>query len=307
MTKAIDLTGQRFTRLLVDKRVANNSRGRAMWQCLCDCGKTTIVNATSLIGGNTKSCGCMKYEASIANGKAKKRHGMTKSKAWICWDSMLQRCNNPKHKSYPQYGGRGVRVCDHWRVFENFYADMGEPDGLTLDRIDVNGNYEKSNCRWATIKEQGRNMRSNRLLTLHGETRPMAYFTEKYGLSANLIADRLRRGWTVERAILTPNSYIKRWLEVDGIKRPLMEIARERGIHPVTLQDRLNRGWSVEDAISTPASDGYTYITFEGETLSVKGWSAKFRVDKTWLRKTLDSMPVADAFALAKTKKRRNS
>lgn len=307
MTKAIDLTGQRFTRLLVDKRVANNSRGRAMWQCLCDCGKTTIVNATSLIGGNTKSCGCMKYEASIANGKAKKRHGMTKSKAWICWDSMLQRCNNPKHKSYPQYGGRGVRVCDHWRVFENFYADMGEPDGLTLDRIDVNGNYEKSNCRWATTKEQGRNMRSNRLLTLHGETHPMAYFTEKYGLSANLIADRLRRGWTVEQAILTPNSYIKRWIEINGIKRPLMEIAREYGIHPVTLQDRLERGWSVEDALSISSSPPANLITFQGETLSTTAWSKRLGVDRKWLARTLKKMSADDAFTLAKTRSRASS
>lgn len=297
-----DLIGQRFARLFVKARVENNRRGRAVWKCLCDCGNTVTVNAGSLISGNTKSCGCLKHDVGVANGKARRRHGMTKSKAWICWDSMLQRCNNPNHKSYHHYGGRGISVCERWHVFENFYDDMGEPNGLTLDRIDVNGNYDKANCRWATMKEQGRNTRVNRFLTLDGETMTIADFTERYDLSDNMIADRLKRGWTVEDAILKPNSYIKRWLYINGIKRPFMDVAREYGIHPVTLQDRLARGWPLEKAISTPVAHIPIRLTFEGETMSITGWAKRLDVDRKWLRRQLDKMPVADAFVLAKTR-----
>lgn len=304
MTKVRDLTGQRFSRLTVQARSPiNDSRGKSMWHCLCDCGQATTVCGSALIQGNTKSCGCLKHEASVANGKAKRRHGMTKSKVWICWDSMLQRCNNPKHKSYPQYGGRGIAVCERWHVFENFYEDMGEPNELTLDRIDVNGNYEKSNCRWATLKEQGRNTRANRLLTFQGETKPLSYFTEKFGLRKNLIRERLQRGWTVEDAILQPDAKLKRWLEVDGVKRPFMDVAREYGINPVTLEDRLGRGWSLEDALEKPIEHNQRDVTFNGETMGISAWARKLGVGRKTLARRLAVMAVEDAFANVLQKK----
>lgn len=228
---------------------------------------------------------------------------MTKSKVWICWDSMLQRCNNPKHKSYPQYGGRGIAVCERWHVFENFYEDMGEPNELTLDRIDVNGNYEKSNCRWATLKEQGRNTRANRLLTFQGETKPLSYFTEKFGLRKNLIRERLQRGWTVEDAILQPDAKLKRWLEVDGVKRPFMDVAREYGINPVTLEDRLGRGWSLEDALEKPIEHNQRDVTFNGETMGISAWARKLGVGRKTLARRLAVMAVEDAFANVLQKK----
>lgn len=118
---------------------------------------------------------------------------------------MIQRCENPNATGYERYGGRGIQVCERWRTFENFYAGMGErPEGMTLDRIDVDGNYEPSNCRWATDREQTRNASHNHRLTYGGETLTVAEWAEKTGLPYGVIYDRLRDGWTVEDVLTTP-------------------------------------------------------------------------------------------------------
>lgn len=118
---------------------------------------------------------------------------------------MLARCDNPKNPAYPRYGGRGITVCDRWRTFEGFLADMGErPAGKSIERINNDGNYEPGNCRWATAKEQNLNTRSNRLVTIDGETRPLAEWAELRGLLVGTVYDRLYRGWNIERAINTP-------------------------------------------------------------------------------------------------------
>lgn len=212
--KADNLSGQRFGRLTALSRAPNAGLGtssKAKWNCVCDCGKTSVVHASALRGGNTKSCGCIKQENGVIAGKRTRRHGKTGSKIWIVWDSMLQRCNNPNHKSYKDYGGRGVNICKRWHAFENFYADMGDvPDGLSIERNNVNGNYEPSNCRWATMLEQGLNKRNNTLITANGKTKPLAAWCRQYGISKVTLMDRIKRGWTPERAITTPpRTYIK--------------------------------------------------------------------------------------------------
>lgn len=157
-----DLTGRQFERLTVIRLGSRTPSGKLRWVCLCSCGKETLVDSYSLTREKTKSCGCLARENS---SKSRMKHGHTSkdivTSTYQAWGSMKARCTNRKNLRWQDYGGRGIVVCDRWiHSFESFLEDMGEkPEGLTLDRIDVNGNYEKSNCRWATRKEQRANQR----------------------------------------------------------------------------------------------------------------------------------------------------
>ena len=129
-------------------------------------------------------------------------HGKSRSKAYRIWDGMRQRCDNPKNKAYKNYGGRGIRYCPKWQFFEGFYEDMGDPpDGSSLDRIDNEGNYEPSNCRWATRIEQNNNSRQNTTVSFCGETLTIAQWARRIGVRANTLSLRLLRGWPVEAAL----------------------------------------------------------------------------------------------------------
>lgn len=206
--KAIDLTGQRFGRLVVVERAGTNKSGNALWRCLCDCGNTTEVRSADLRRGATKSCGCLSREmvskrATVQNTK----HGCRYSKLYNSWRGMCERCNNPAHKSYTDYGGRGISVCKEWKEFATFQKwayENGYRDGLSIDRIDSNGNYEPSNCRWADKKQQNRNQRRNRLITYKGQEKTITDWAEQFHINRYTLFNRLKAGWSIEKALETP-------------------------------------------------------------------------------------------------------
>ena len=162
MSGLIDLTGQKFGRLFVIKRNGSNDRKRALWLCQCECGNKVTVIGDLLRNGHVRSCGCLRPEIITKHGYAK--HSQV-DRLYRVWRAMKTRCNNPNRKEYKYYGGRGITICDEWNNYETFrewalkngYDENAEWGVYTLDRIDSNGNYEPSNCRWISIEEQQRN------------------------------------------------------------------------------------------------------------------------------------------------------
>jgi len=199
MSKVIDLTNQRFGRLVVLQREGTQC-GSATWLCECDCGNKTIVNGHNLRRGLIVSCGCKR-----ATVPSFKTHGKSKTRLHNIWRGIKQRCYNPNRDSYMQYGGRGITMCNEWKdSFESFYdwsMENGYSDDLSIDRIDNDGNYEPGNCRWATKEEQANNRTTSANLTLNEETHTIAEWTRITGLSKATIEGRLKRGWTVEKAL----------------------------------------------------------------------------------------------------------
>lgn len=164
MAKAVDLTGKRFNRWTVLKYTHQNKHKKKCYDCLCECGKIGNVVGSNLVTGASKSCGCLSREKMVSSHTT---HGKAYSREYKTWGGMMSRCNNPNVPHYERYGGRGIKVCKRWHKFVNFFADMGErPKGKTLDRIDNNKSYCKSNCRWATQSEQCHNRHYDRRITI---------------------------------------------------------------------------------------------------------------------------------------------
>lgn len=199
--KKIDLTGQRFGRLLVISEAAQIEK-RVRWNCLCDCGNTKVVDSSNLRMGYTKSCGCLHTETT---SKVNGTHHDSKSRLFHIWMSMKARCSNPRLKSYKNYGARGIDVCLLWRTsYESFHdwaVQHGYSDKLSIDRIDVNKGYTPENCRWTTSKEQCRNTRRN--ICFNGKC--IAEWCEETGIDKRTVYQRIRAyKWPLEKAIFTP-------------------------------------------------------------------------------------------------------
>lgn len=219
-----DISGQRFGRLTVVELTGKKTKsGNAIWLCQCDCGKFTEADSGSLRVGDKVSCGCYtKDRMSVLN----KTHGGRNEKLYLVWMNMRRRCNDPKDVNYSNYGGRGIRICHEWENYAEFrkwaIASGYDPNAMksqcTLDRIDVNGNYEPENCRWADLIMQANNKRTNRTITYNGKTQSMKQWSEELGIKYSLLQKRLYAGWKFE----------------DAISKPLREVGRKDSIQSAT-------------------------------------------------------------------------
>lgn len=181
---------------------------RWLFECR-NCGGAVVTYAHA--AKENGHCGCLTFERLSRRSKT---HGRSLEPIYKMWSAMRERCNNPKHKYYSYYGGRGIRVCEAWdKSFETFVSDMGErPHRATIDRIDNSGNYEPTNCRWASRKEQQNNRRVNVRITIGHETKTMTEWCEVYGIAFSTVKGRIRRGWLPADAVMCPVGTRKSWL-----------------------------------------------------------------------------------------------
>jgi len=210
-SRFVDITGRKFGMLQVIE-YAGRRKNQGVWFCRCDCGTERFFSGHKLLIGWTKSCGCAKNGfISRANTVHGKNSNKNPSREYRSWTHLKGRCFCETDHAFNRYGGRGITVCERWLKFENFLADMGPcPPGLTIERIDNNGNYEPGNCRWASYLEQGANTRRCKFLTFNGETYHVSEWARRLGVSEFLIYHRIRVGWTPERALTVPARPIKK-------------------------------------------------------------------------------------------------
>ena len=199
-----NIAGVRFNRLIPIEPTGHRDKfNKIVWKCLCDCGRISFVSTCAITTGNTKSCGCQKFDST---SKRFRKHGMSGTSIYRIFHLMIARCHNPESQNYRLYGARGIFVCDAWRTsFDAFRKDVGErpSDRHSLDRIDVNLGYEPGNVRWSDQKSQCRNKRNNRIVELNGVRLPVSEWSEILGIDQRLIIKRLSRGAKPEDALAT--------------------------------------------------------------------------------------------------------
>jgi len=239
---AENLTGRRFSRLVVVGPVERRPVGRKghlrlFWLCQCDCGLQTRLEKSKLTGGWTKSCGCLHRDTrktcNLRHGHG--RAGAARTAEYRIWSTIKTRCTNPKRKDFDHYGGRGIKLCERWAAFENFYADMGPrpTPRHTVERRDRNANYEPDNCRWATWEEQANNTSRSRLITAMGRTLTPSQWEGEVGISAKTIRSRLGYGWSEEDAVTVPVKLH------DRVRKSSTEYARRRR----SAEERATPAW----------------------------------------------------------------
>lgn len=260
-----DLTGQRFGRLVAQELIIGQDWNAHRWKCVCDCGNIAFVRASNLKKGVTTSCGCYRTEV-IRRSRAHKYSGEYTSKhtpvLYSMWISMRRRCNCPSEPSYKNYGGRGISICDEWYDFETFQTwaySHGYEKGLTIDRIDVDGDYCPENCRWADWYVQGNNRRNNVKYEFQGESHTLSEWSRILGYNRATLVSRIMSGWPIEKAFtapVAPTHVNQRIWTYQGETHRVYEWAEITGIPKNILFSRYKGGRSAERALTTPPKTG---------------------------------------------------
>lgn len=203
MSNAKNITGKKFGKLTAIKPIGKNKYNQILWLCKCECGNTTITTCSKLLQNITRSCGCFAREQAK---KLNTTHGLSKTRLYKTYSQMKIRCLNPKNPAYKSYGGRGIKICEEWlkdfKVFYSWAMTNGYNDSLSIDRIDVNGNYEPDNCRWVDAKTQCNNRRSNEQIEFKGVKHSIAEWAEIYKIKKSVLWARLKKlNWPFEKAI----------------------------------------------------------------------------------------------------------
>ena len=201
----IDITGKRFGRYTVLRYAGNDKHGCALWDCRCDCGNVKTVVGSSLRKGVVISCGCYHRDKVT---EMKTTHGQSKTRLFHVWQQMKRRCNNPHHKAYGYYGGKGIKLCHEWendfQAFSAWARSNGYDDSLTIDRINPDKGYEPSNCKWSTRQEQQSHLSNCRIFEINGVSHPLNTWCKIYNKPHETVRKRLLNGWDIEKALTTP-------------------------------------------------------------------------------------------------------
>lgn len=250
--KVRDLTGQKFGMLTVieraEDRISSSGKHEIMWLCKCDCGNKKTVTRSALTGGLTKSCGCLRGE----------NHGMCDTRLYNIWIGIKKRCENPNRHDYNRYGGRGISICDEWKnsfsTFYNWALNNGYDDTLSIDRENVNGDYEPNNCRWSTEEEQANNKRNNVFLTYNGKTQTVSQWARELNIGQKTIINRINKGFSDEEALtMTKGCGAKKGITYQGQTKTLRQWAEYINMPYKTLSKRIwDLHWDLEKALTTP-------------------------------------------------------
>lgn len=243
LAKKIDLTGQKFGRLTVIEKVGVRNR-KAIWKCRCDCGEYREVPTCHLRSGHTQSCGC--YHAEISK-TVNTTHGGRKERLYGIWAGIKNRCLNPNEPAYIHYGGRGIVICKEWLnsydTFKKWALSHGYEENLTIERINVNGNYEPSNCKWITKAAQNYNKTDNVFITYNGETKILKQWADEFGIPKETIRGRLLRGVDIEH-LFDKRELVS--ITYNGETKPIIEWAKEMRMEYNTILKRYRRGLTPE-------------------------------------------------------------
>jgi len=222
-----DLLGERFGRLTVVGNPFKDERGRNIqYQCICDCGEKKTIVRSRLTRGETKSCGCFRKQATTERVVKYGEHGAKNTRIYSIWNSMIGRCYSKKHSSYERYGGRGIAVCQQWKndflAFKNWAENNGYDESLSIDRINVNGNYEPSNCKWSDNEEQSQNRRNTIIVTIQGvEYKSLSLVARTFNISRHVLQYRYDAGVRGDDLIKEGGTRVKKYWR-EGMK-PLEE------------------------------------------------------------------------------------